>query len=62
MRTPAVHSISKLPQSDEQWPLIVHRMRTWIAPPDQSPYRPYLLLVFNAASFIMKNDLLTRCR
>ncbi|MBP7689997.1 MAG: hypothetical protein KA765_18930 [Thermoflexales bacterium] len=60
MRTPSILAIKKLPQADDQWLFIVHCMRTWIAPPGEKPYRPYLLLVINASGLIVKNDVLER--
>lgn len=61
MRTPSAQKLRDLPQSDEQWQLIIHRMRTWIAPPDEKPQRPYLLLIFNwSTGMIMRNDLVER--
>lgn len=34
----------KLPQTDETWQGTVRMMRVWITPPDQPPYRPYIIL------------------
>jgi hypothetical protein len=40
-------STRHLPQLAETWYVAVHRLRTWIAPPDEEPRRPFILLIFN---------------
>jgi tetratricopeptide (TPR) repeat protein len=47
MRKSTVESLLKLPQSTDTWYLGSRQLRLWIAPEDQDPYRPYLLLLFN---------------
>ncbi len=37
----------RLPQEDETWHVYIHKMRTWIAPPDEESYRPYAFFVLN---------------
>lgn len=39
--------VSHLPQTDEAWEVTVRRMRTWIAPKKEAPYRPYIILVLS---------------
>ncbi len=61
MRTPSTRTLNKLPQSDEQWLLAAHRLRTWIAPPDETPYRPYVVLTLSATTgMLIGNALLER--
>ena len=40
-------SPSKLPQHQETWYLAVRKLRIWITPPDEEPYRPYGALIVN---------------
>jgi hypothetical protein len=40
-------SALKLPQSMENWYLIIRQLRVWIHPAGQTPYRPYALIVEN---------------
>ncbi|MBI5566896.1 MAG: hypothetical protein HY870_18505 [Chloroflexi bacterium] len=59
MRTPSTRTLNKLPQSDEQWLLVAHRLRAWVAPPAEPPYRPYVLLTLSATTgLLLGNDLL----
>jgi tetratricopeptide (TPR) repeat protein len=37
--------LSQLPRLSENWIVIVAQMRAWIAPTDQAPYRPYVVVV-----------------
>jgi tetratricopeptide (TPR) repeat protein len=61
MRTPSVQKLKTLAQSGDEWQLVIDKMHTWIAPPNEEPYRPYLLLVFNLTTgMIMWNDLVQR--
>lgn len=32
---------------DETWGVAARRMRTWVTPDDQPPYRPYIILVLD---------------
>lgn len=41
----------KLPQTDETWQGTVRMMRVWMTPPNQTPYRPYVILFMD-----QKND------
>ena len=36
--------VHRLRQTDEVWESTIRRMRTWITPRNQSPYRPYVIL------------------
>lgn len=40
-------SPGNLPQRQETWHVVVHRLRTWIAPPDEDPWRPYIVLALS---------------
>ncbi len=46
-RTPA--SISNLPRVNETWFVAINRLRTWVAPRKEKPYRPFLVSVLNHA-------------
>src|SRR5687767_14657939 len=36
-----------LPQEAETWVVAVHQMRVWITPEDDTPYRPFIVLIYN---------------
>ena len=40
-------SLAKLPQVSETWQIAVAHLRTWIAPPDEAPRRPYVILILS---------------
>ena len=42
-------SLLKLPQHQESWYLAVRKLRIWITPPDEPPYRPYGIFAVNLA-------------
>jgi hypothetical protein len=46
-----------LQQSDETWECTVRRARTWITPPDQDPYRPWIILVISQDGRVLGTDL-----
>ncbi len=49
-----------LPQQHETWGLAVRRLRTWIAPPDETPIQPTLVLILNLdKGIIQKSDIAT---
>jgi tetratricopeptide (TPR) repeat protein len=56
MRKSTVESLLKLPQSTDTWYLGSRQLRLWIAPEDQDPYRPYLLLLFNLDQGLIINS------
>ena len=37
----------ELPQYSEIWHVAIHELRTWIAPEDEEPYRPFVVAVLN---------------
>jgi tetratricopeptide (TPR) repeat protein len=41
-------SLGQLPRLPEAWLIATAQLRTWIAPPDEAPYRPYVVLVLSA--------------
>jgi tetratricopeptide (TPR) repeat protein len=41
---------SELLQSSATWYFFVQRLRTWIVPEDEPPYRPFLSLIFNLSA------------
>ena len=55
-------SPGNLPQRQESWHVVVHRLRTWIAPPDEDPWRPYIVLALSVdtgtlhAAQVVQND------
>ena len=46
-RVPSLSSLAKLPQTSETWQIAIAQLRTWIAPPDEVPRRPYAIFIFN---------------
>ena len=40
--------LTQLPRLSETWLIATAQLRTWIAPPDETPYRPYMVLVLSA--------------
>ena len=40
--------LTQLPRLSETWLIATAQLRTWIAPPDETPYRPYVVLVLSA--------------
>lgn len=44
-----------LPQQPETWCFAVRRLRTWIAPEGEDPYRPFLNITFNLSEGIIQN-------
>jgi tetratricopeptide (TPR) repeat protein len=47
---PLSHSraMSQLPRLSETWFIAITQLRTWIAPPNEEPHRPYLILILSA--------------
>jgi tetratricopeptide (TPR) repeat protein len=61
MRTPSIKKLKTLAQSDNQWQLVIEKMPAWITPPNEKPYRPYMLFILDLTSgMIVKNDLVER--
>ncbi len=59
MRTPSIKKLKTLAQADNQWQLVIEKMQAWITPPNEKPYRPYLLLIFDLESgMILRSDAL----
>ena len=46
-----------LPQRDEIWECTVRRVRAWIAPPDQDPYRPYIILTVSRTGKVRGSEI-----
>ncbi|MCC7354188.1 MAG: hypothetical protein IT330_10560, partial [Anaerolineae bacterium] len=46
-------SPGSLPQQPETWHVVVHYLRTWIAPPDEDPWRPYVILALSMDTGIL---------
>ncbi|MFN8456211.1 MAG: hypothetical protein U0401_16345 [Anaerolineae bacterium] len=40
-------SPDKLPQSAENWYVVIQKLQVWITPPDQDPWQPYAVIVLN---------------
>ena len=49
-------ALGDLPQLTEMWSVAVRLLRTWIAPPDEDPYRSFVLLVFNWSNEIIQKS------
>lgn len=43
-----------LPQQAETWHLLIQQLRIWITPPDEEPWRPYIVLVLNIESGVLQ--------
>lgn len=48
-------STRHLPRLPETWYVAVRRLRTWVAPPDEEPWRPLILLIFNQNKRLIQN-------
>ncbi len=46
-----------LHQSDEIWECTVRRARTWITPPDQDPYRPWIIVTVSRDGRVLGTEL-----
>ena len=44
----STRGLSQLPRLSETWFIATAQLRTWIAPHDKAPYRPYLILIVSA--------------
>jgi tetratricopeptide (TPR) repeat protein len=44
----SARGLSQLPRLSETWLIATAQLRTWIAPPDEAPYRPYVILIVSA--------------
>jgi tetratricopeptide (TPR) repeat protein len=61
MRTPSIKKLKTLAQSDNHWQLVIEKMPTWITPPNEKPYRPYVLFILDLTSgMIVKSDIVER--
>lgn len=49
-----VQSLSKLPQSSDQWLIGIAQLRIWITPPDETPHRPWLIIVLSREKGIIR--------
>lgn len=47
-------SVDSLPQRAETWHVVIKQLRAWIAPPDEDPWRPFALLVFNIQTGVLQ--------
>lgn len=46
-----------LPQRNEVWECTVRRVRAWIAPPNQDPYRPYIILTVSRTGKVRGSEI-----
>jgi hypothetical protein len=49
--------VRRLPQTDEVWEGTARRMRAWITPRDQAPYRPYVILIVSRTGQVVGSDI-----
>ncbi|MBI5303029.1 MAG: hypothetical protein HY868_12905 [Chloroflexi bacterium] len=54
MRRSTAGGLARLPRLDETWLIATAQLRTWVAPPDEKPYRPYIIITFNADDGAMR--------
>jgi tetratricopeptide (TPR) repeat protein len=47
-------SVESLPQRNEHWHVLVHHLRVWVAPPDEAPTRPWLVLVLSVQNGLIQ--------
>ena len=50
----ARRAIKKLPSLPLPWHVLVYRMRIWIAPEDEPPHRPYMVVVINLGNGMLQ--------
>nr|HID12984.1 hypothetical protein [Anaerolineae bacterium] len=48
--------VRRLRQTDEVWESTVRRMRAWITPKDQDPYRPYITITVSQTGKVVGTD------
>ncbi len=53
----SLKKVKRLRQTDEVWESTIQRTRIWIAPDDQPPYRPYVILTVSRTGQIAGSDL-----
>ena len=53
----SLEKVQRLHQTDEVWESTVQRMRVWITPDDQPPYRPYVILTVSRTGRVVGSDL-----
>jgi|GEM_PF-566756 len=49
--------VHRLRQTDEVWESSTRRMRTWITPRDQAPYRPYVILTVSQTGQVVGSNI-----
>ncbi|MBI5030120.1 MAG: hypothetical protein HZB51_06300 [Chloroflexi bacterium] len=52
----SAHGLSQLPRLSETWFIATAQLRTWIAPHEEAPYRPYLILIVSAEQGSMRGS------
>jgi tetratricopeptide (TPR) repeat protein len=52
-RVPSPRALARLPQAFETWQIAIAQLRTWIAPPNEAPRRPFAIFIFNNADGAM---------
>ena len=45
MRRPSARSLLQLRQTDETWQIATAELHIWVTPPDETPYRPHVILI-----------------
>ncbi len=60
MPRPSKRSLSQLPRLPETWLIATAQLRTWIAQPDETPYRPFVILVLSADEGTVRESQITR--
>ncbi len=48
MPRPSKRALAQLPRLPHTWLVAAKQLRTWISPPDETPYRPFVVLVLSA--------------
>jgi len=54
MARSSARGVSQLPRLSETWFIIVAQLRTWLAPRNQTPYRPYCVLIVSMEQGIVR--------
>lgn len=55
----SARGLSQLPRLPQTWFIATAQLRAWIAPPNETPYRPYLILIVSAEEGTVRGSNIT---